>query len=79
MGRGVQTEGIISAKALRQEQAECVDDASVARTQSKRGSETGRRPPGPDHIGRALEAMAATEIYSRSVGKPPKGLGQGVT
>lgn len=32
---------MVSAKALRQKQAERVDDASEARTESEQGSETG--------------------------------------
>lgn len=48
--------------------------------QRKQGSETGGGCQGwTVYIGRASEAVAVTEIYSRSVGKPPKGLGQGVT
>lgn len=48
--------------------------------QREQGSETGGGRQGQTvYIGRASEALAVSEIYSRSVGQPPKGLGQGVT
>lgn len=52
----------------------------MARTE-KAGQRDRRRLPGLDliYIVRASEAVAVTEIYSRLVGKPPKGLGQGAT
>lgn len=77
--KGVQTEGIVNAKALRQEQAECVRRCQCGQNgEREEGSETEEEVARARSY-KALEAVTMTEIYSKSIGKPPKGLEWGMT